>query len=231
MIYTESWLYTEESQIFQALNNKCDVTLNPTDPDHCKLMADIAFQLPNRVYEDLLKEFDVTEAEYDHLEAGEKYNLPECVYKTLRYFISKHTHGISLNDLKSIFKRVGIRDIQLDLCNCNIQLLTQNPGLSARQCDRYLCLHIAKLPGPQWRFVGRYLGLNVENLPAVADHKDMVDVTFDMLSKWQQEQYGGAASVAALVKAVYRIHQLNSSFVVDLWWWLGNELMHHILQD
>ena len=67
-------------------------------------------------------------------------------------------------------------------------------------------------------------GLNVENLPPVADHKDMADVTFDMLSEWQQEQYGGAASVAALVKAVYRIHQLNSSFVVDLWWWLHNEL-------
>ena len=69
-------------------------------------------------------------------------------------------------------------------------------------------------PSIEARFVGCYLGgLNIKNLPAVVDHKDVVDV---MLSQWQQEQYGGAASVAALVKAVYRIHQPFVVMVVAL---------------
>ena len=48
---------------------------------------------------------------------------------------------------------------------------------------------------------------------------------FRLLLEWQQQNYGRAASVAALVKALYRIKQLNSFFVGELWRWLQNKIM------
>ena len=56
--------------------------------------------------------------------------------------------------------------------------------------------------------------------------KELIWLTaaFRLLLEWQQQNYGRAASVAALVKALYRIKQLNSSFVGELWRWLQNKI-------
>ena len=206
----------------------CDVTLN-LRPNHYKLIADIAFQVPNRVYEDLWKELDFSEAVRDQLEAGEKRNLPECVYGTLLNYISERM--LSLNDLKSILAKVGIRDIQL--CCSDIPLLAENPGLYDRPCDFQLCTELAEVVGMQWQFLGRYLGLtkvDIDDLASIADRESRTEASSRMLHKWQQ-QCGREASVAALVKAVYRIHQLNSQCVGELWWLLQDKIVHEILQS
>ena len=226
VIYTESWLYPEDSQILQALNNACDVDLYPC-ADHCRLMADIAFQLPNRVYDHLLKEFGISEAVSDQLEAGEKFNLPERIYKALLFYVSDSEHKPTLNGLKSILTKVGFRDIKLS-CS-DIPLLSNNPKLYDKECDCELLVGLAERKlGVQWRFVGRYFGLtnvDIDDLLFQADRESRKDAAYRLLFEWQQQQYGRAASVAALVKAVYRIKQLNSSFVGELWQCLRNKIM------
>ena len=226
VIYTESWLYPEDSQILQALNNAgCDIDLYPC-ADHCKLIADIAFQIPNRVYERLLNEFGISEVVCDQLEAGEKFNLPECVYKALHFYVSDSERKPTLNGLKSILARVGFRDIKL--CCSDIPLLSDSPELYDKECDCKLLVGLAERKlGMQWRFVGRYFGLtnvDIDDLLSLADRDGRKDAASRLLLEWQQQNYGRAASVAALVKALYRIKQLNSSFVGELWRWLQNKI-------
>jgi hypothetical protein len=226
VIYTESWLYPEDSQILQALNNAdCDIDLYPC-ADHCRLMADIAFQLPNRVYERLLNEFGISEAVCDQLEAGEKYNLPECVYKALHFYVSDSERKPTLNGLKSILAKVGFRDIKL--CCSDIPLLSDSPELYDKECDCELLVGLAERKlGVQWRFVGCYFGLtnvDIDDLLSQADRDGRKDAASRLLLEWKQQNYGRAASVAALVKALYRIKQLNSSFVGELWRWLQNKI-------
>ena len=225
VIYTESWLYPEDSQILQALNNACDIDLYPC-ADHCRLMADIAFQLPNRVYDHLLKEFGISEAVCDQLEAGERFNLPERVYKALHFYVSDSEHKPTLNGLKLILTKVGFSAIKLS-CS-SIPLLSNNPELYDRECDCELLVDLAERKlGVQWRFVGRYFGLpnvDIDDLLLQADRESRKEAAYRLLLKWQQQNYGRAASVAALVKAVYRIKQLNPYFVGELWWSLRNKI-------
>ena len=82
--------------------------------------------------------------------------------------------------------------------------------------------------GVQWRFVGCYFGLtnvDIDDLLFQADRESRKEAAYRLLLEWQQQNYGRAASVAALVKAVYRIKQLNSYFVGELWGSLRNKIM------
>lgn len=188
---------------------------------------DIALQIPRRIYDDLLIEFGFSEAMCDQLEAGEKSNLPECVYKALRAYVGGE-HRPSINNLKSVLAKFGIKDIEM--CTTDIPLLLEYPELSNEVCDHELCLSLAErgLGGKQWRFVGRYLGLNkvdIDRLTYLVDREDYktASTAFDMLHTWRQ-QYGQHATVAALTRAMYRVQQLNQEIMGELWWWFKTEI-------
>ena len=194
-------------------------------------MADIALQLPNRVYDDLLEILELSEVEKCYLEAEGKSNFAERMYKSFIIWISSKRQP-NLEELKSVLVKVGIQDIQL--CCADIPLLSESPGLYDRQCDRQLCTVLATKLGMQWQFLGRYLGLtevDIEDLVSIADREGRTEAVSRMLHKWQQQQCGREASVAALVKAVYRIHQLNSWYMNEAWWFIEQVVAHEITQQ
>ena len=224
VIRTESWLYQDNNtSVLEALTNTSETVVNLSQPDHYKLLADIALQLPKRLYGDLLREFGFSEAMCDQLEEGELSNLPERVYKALYAYAG---HRDSLPKLKFVLAKIGVGDIEL--CKSDIPLLNHHPTLNEKICDNDLCLSVVKngLAGKQWRFVGRFLGLSkvdIDELTLVAEKQGCKEAVYKMLSKWQQ-QGGELATVAALVKVIYRIHQLNPEVICEVWWWLETEL-------
>ena len=233
VIFTQSWLYQEDSDILQALNNASSINLSLC-PDHCKLIADITLQMPSEHYEHLLREFGISKTVQGHLEASEQRNLPERMYKVFITWIN--SHKATLDELKSVLRKVGIRDIRL--CSSEIPLLSSNPGLYDKVCDRQLCLCLDLVGnfGTQWRFVGRYLGLpkrELDNLCSMAEREfqSLEEVGCCMLRQWQQQNSGREASVATLMKAIYRVHQLSPWFVTEPWWLLEGKIIHKILEN
>ena len=209
------------------MNASEDIVLDPSQPDHCKLLADIAFQIPVRIYDDLLGQFGFTEAFCDQLEAAETRNLPECVYRALKAYVGDPQKRQSLSDLKTVLAKVGISDIQL--CHTSVQILSDNPQLCRGTCDHDLCLGLAEnSPGSQWRFVGRYLGLGTTDIDGkltLLDRCGEKEAVIQMLHDWKQ-QFDNGANMEAMVKAVYRVGQLQRD---KLWWWLRNEIQQRNL--
>ena len=223
MIHTQSWLYQEDSDILPALNNASSIDLSLCS-DHCKLIADIALQMPSEHYEHVLREFGISEAVQGQLEASEQRNLPERLYKIFITWIN--SHKATLDELKFVLRKVGIRDIRL--CNSEIPLLSRNPGLTDLACDRELCIALAAALGTQWRFVGRYLGVpnaDFDDLLNKADREGLKEAAYCMLDQWKQ-LYGRKGSVAALVKAIYRVYQLCPLFATEPWWLLEQKITH-----
>ena len=82
------------------------------------------------------------------------------------------------------------------------ELHSNHPELYDLTCDCDLCTKLADKLDKRWRFVGHYLGLDNKFL-SIANREGQTEVGFfHMLQKWQQQHYGKAASVAALVKIV-----------------------------
>lgn len=219
IIYTPSWLYQDDSQIRQALDNEENVALRLC-PDHCKLIADIALQLPLEECDNLLESLPLSNAERSSLELGEK-NF-EDTYKGLIMWISSRRQP-NLDELKSTLEKIGY-DIQL--CHSSIPVLSDKPWLNNKICDQYLCTRLASKIGKQWKFLGRYLGLtnvDIDDLLSIVEREGKVEAVFQMLYKWLQ-QYGRTATVDTLAKSVYRIHQLNSQHMNEAWWFIQQEI-------
>ena len=124
-------------------------------------------------------------------------------------------------DLKSSLSNVGMKGIQL--CTSDVPLLSQ---LSLEEVpDQELLLGLAERRlGTQWRFVGRYLGVSNTEIDDIKScvSENSKEVT-QLLRVWKQQCFE-EATVATLVKALYRIEQLNSRFIGELWWWFSNEI-------
>ena len=205
----------------EAVRNRCDVDLDTSCPDHCKLLADIALQIPAKAYEGLLNEYAFPEAVRDQLEAGEKSNLPECVFNALYTYVGGEQRR-SYAELKSSLARVGIKDIQLR--TSDIPLLS---NLSIIEPDESLLLGLAKKGlGMQWRFVGRFLGLSnieIDCLHWTFGKEDTKEVSMKLLHKWRQQCFE-TANIPTLIKALFRIQQLNPRYISEPWWLFQTEI-------
>ena len=246
IINTQSWLYPDGSQLLHTLkamnaeedkdDDGTNIALNPylrhrasqkpvehCDTDHCKLLSEIALQLPLTVYDELMEKLKLSEVERSCLRVEEAGNPSEGMYKALLTWIFGK-HRPHLRELKCILTNVGFSDIKV--CCTDIPLLTANPELFKRECDRYLCTRLADKLGRQWRFVGRYLGVrdaDLDNLLCTADKEGRTDAVSKMFEKWRQ-QYATAASVAVLVRAIFRVYELNSSYVTEAFWFMQEEV-------
>lgn len=193
--------------------------------DHCKLLSDICLQLRLTVYDELLEKLQLSEVEKSHLQVEEDGNLSEGMYKALLTWIFGK-HCPHLRELKCILTNVGYSDIKV--CCTDIPLLNSkaNRELCTRECDRYLCTRLADKLGKQWQFVGRYLGISdrdLDDLRHTADRNGRVEAVSNMFDKWRQ-QYATAASVAVLVRAIYRVYELNSWYMTEAVWFIQQEL-------
>ena len=232
VLYTKSWLYPENSQLLHALSSRNDqdsnVNLNPYlkphqsdnhNADSCKLIADIALQIPCTLCDDLLECLQLSDEERSCLKSEESRNSTECIYRALfTWILSKRRPH--LGELKCVLAKLGFRDIKL--CHRETQLLTNNPGLCDIECDRHLCTHLADKLGKQWRFVGRYLGLDeatIDNLLDVAVSEGKTEAVSRMFTTWRQ-QYSTEASVATFVRAISRVNELNSLYMSEAYWFM-----------
>ena len=230
VIYTQSWIYPEDSQILQALNNASNIALRPC-ADHCRLIADITLQLPCTVCDDLLDELKLTEVEKSYLMEEEKHDFAECMYKGFIKWICG-IYRPNLYELKSVLAKFGFRDIEVCDNHPHTELLSIHPELYDLTCDRNLCTKLADKFDKRWRFVGHYLGLDtniMDEFVSIANREGQTEAVIHMLQKWQQQHYGRAASVAVLVKVVCRIQE-HTGCMNEVCWFL-EQVVAEITQE
>lgn len=209
MLHSPSWLYPEGSEIQQSLQSETDITLSPFEIDHCKLIADISFQLTHEEYLALVRKINISQAKLDHLEMGETDNLPECIYKVLTTWLGAET--VTLHTLKSV---LGISKIET-----NVPPPLLNPDLDGIPCDKNSMLELRTSISKQWRFFGRYLGVPCQKLDELLQHyhaHDPLDeIVYSMFRTWHC-QYEDA-SIGALLKVIYRVWKLSPNDGAHAW--------------
>ena len=207
VLHSPSWLYPQGSEILHSLQNETNLTLRPFDSDHCKLIADISFQLTQKEYLDLVKKINISQANLDQLETGETHNLPECIYKALTTWLGMET--VTLRTLKSV---LGITKIET-----HVPPPLLNPDLSCNPYDTNCMLELKSTISTQWRFFGRYLGVPRQKLDELLYHcqAPLDEVVYSMLY-WHQ-RHDNDASLGALLKAIYRVWKLSPNDGAHAW--------------
>ena len=168
--------------------------------------------------------------EKSSLEVNGKADAEEFMYKGLVLWMSSRRQP-NLFELKSILAKMEFQDIEL--CHSDVPVLSENPCLFDKICDRDLCTRLAPKVGKQWKFLGRYLGLtqvDIEDLCSIEHREGKEEAVFQMLSKWRQT-CGRTASVAKLVMAVYRIYQLNPLHMNEIWWFIEQVIASEFSQE
>ena len=209
VLHSPSWLYPQGSEILHSLQNETDITLCPFNSDHCKLIADISFQLTYEGYLDLVGKIKISQANLDQLETGETHNLPECIYKALTTWLGMET--VTLRTLKSV---LGITKIET-----HVPPPLLNPDLSCNPYDTNCMLELKSTISTQWRFFGRYLGVPHQKLDELLYmyhcQVPLDEVVYSMLY-WHQ-RHDNDASLGALLKAIYRVWKLSPNDGAHAW--------------
>ena len=214
---------SEESSI--VLNPEHMATFTDADnfrADICKLMADIALQITDE--QKFFDQLPISESNKRRLSSQEN-DLIERMYKAFFVWINeKRSH---LLELQSLLQKIGYR---MKLSSSHLpSLIATNPSLNDRPCDRKLCINVARRANSKhWKFIGRFLGLGDTydgDLSNIAHMEGIPEAVYQMLERWRQ-QFGPSASIASLVKAIYRVNELSSCSVQDAVNVLERDLTH-----
>ena len=218
-LQTWSQLYSEVSKISQALSGSVPKPcLDPNDPDLLKLLADISFQLTDSDLAKLPILLEISQPKVDRIQHAHLYDLAEQAYQMLRSWVASNYLNATMNNLMSLFKKIGFSRIELLTVTKHFQIATCSRVEEESISDDKFILEIGKKLGQRWKYVARFLGLCETTIDAVeyAYPRDLFEQSFQMLLRWQQEK-GDEATYGALLRAIHRVWEHEPETICGAW--------------
>lgn len=182
--------------------------LDPQEPDHVKLLADLSFQLTRSDIERLPDLLSIDRPQQDRITAESPSNLAEQAFQFLLTWASSEFD--SCNKLLLILQEIGITGVEV--VTQGKKRCTIDPRVARRlvpvNSEGISVVTVSEKLGPIWKFLGRYLGVslttldNIEHVPAPSYR----DHPYEMLHEWTREK-GNAATAGALFRAIHRVFE------------------------
>ena len=230
-LHTWSQLYSQASQIHQLLSgNASDLihSLNPGEPDHRALIADISFQLTSEQYGQLVHLLEISPSEVSRYDHDHPNDLAEQIYQTLLGWAGGIYPNATIKHLLSAFKTLGIHGIELtERSSKSVEIDCRLDGLEICDCD--FTRDVGKEVGRRWKSVARFLGLSEVALQDMdTGPQTLNDKSHEMLVRWQCMK-GREATYGVLLKAIHRIFDHEPSSFGVVWWYAFNHVQNFVI--
>jgi hypothetical protein len=231
------YLYSCNTDILQAISQH-DRSLNLRDPDHIKFLIDISLQLTGQDHPEILGQaLHLERYQIEQIQFESPNDVSWQVYSILQEWLAGHVGATTLGALKDALSKIGVTDINIKFPELGDEASNQDVSLISTSLD---AIPIAKLDEVSeekflvnlseklqycWRKVGSLMGIPKNSLDVRAAESDQLnEQAYQMLWKWQKENWRKDTTHGVLFKAVQRLLKHHPGIVIDAWTYC----VHHL---